>query len=107
MSVTTSFRRSVAAERCPAPLVNEGDTEEDEQTSQATDETNDSSARRRRALAMVKEDMMRLERIFQEKSMKYRLIERIGEGTLLTTLHHPYVLTEHQEHSQPFTKPKT
>ena len=91
MSVTTNFRGPQATERCPAPLVNEGDTEEDEQTSQASDETNDSSERRRRALAMVKEDMMRLERIFQEKSMKYRLIERIGEGMLLITLHHLHI----------------
>ena len=53
------------------------DVEED---SDASGETDDPSERRCRVVSTVKEDMARLERIFDQKGMKYRLIDRIGEG---------------------------
>ena len=50
------------------------------EVSDRSDETDDSSERRHQIAAMVKEDMIKLERIFHEKGMRYRLVDRIGEG---------------------------
>lgn len=53
---------------------------EDAEASDASDETTDSIDKRRQAAAIVKQDMAKLEKIFQEKGMRYRLMDRIGEG---------------------------
>ena len=58
----------------------QGRIEEDFEISDASDETDNSSERRNQIAAMVKEDMIKLERVFHEKGMKYRLVDRIGEG---------------------------
>lgn len=65
-----------------APPIMQGmeGSSEDIEASDASDETTDSVERRRQAAVVVKHDMAKLERIIQEKGMKYRLIDRIGEG---------------------------
>ena len=63
-----------------ATNMNDGDTEDDDELSEASDDSQDSSERRKLAAMIIKEDMSKLERIFREKGMKYRLIDRIGEG---------------------------
>ena len=58
----------------------QGRLEDLAEDSDASDETDDPSERHCRILSVVKEDMTRLEKIFDEKGMRYRLIDRIGEG---------------------------
>ena len=58
----------------------EGETEEEAESSQPYEEVDDSSDHKRRAPTAMSEDMAKLENMFQEKGMHYRLIDRIGEG---------------------------
>ncbi|KAL9100936.1 MAG: hypothetical protein Q9163_003751 [Psora crenata] len=58
--------------------------EDDTETPEDSDASDDSEEQRYQIAAAVKEDMDKLDRIFREKGMKYRLIDRIGEGTFST-----------------------
>ncbi|KAL9637314.1 MAG: hypothetical protein Q9164_002276 [Protoblastenia rupestris] len=60
------------------PETHEG--ENDAEPLEVSDESNDSENEEHQIAESVKEDMRRLDEIFREKGMKYRLIDRIGEG---------------------------
>ena len=86
---TTNQENPFVIQKHVAPAIPETEgSSEDAETSDASDETTDSIERRRHAAAVVKQDMANLETIIQEKGMKYRLIDRIGEGLTL----HPMVI---------------
>ena len=69
-----------------------GEMVEEEEPSGASDESDDSLEPRYQISATVIEEMRKLERMFQEKGMRYRLIDRIGEGT--------YALSQLQRNSK-------
>ena len=56
------------------------ESENDAEPLEVSDESNDSENEEHQIAESVKEDMRRLDEIFREKGMKYRLIDRIGEG---------------------------
>ena len=58
-----------------------GETEDEEGSSDDHNESDETLDRKRRALKAINEDMDKLEEIFEEKGMKYKLISRIGEGS--------------------------
>ena len=56
------------------------ESQDDVEETEASDRSSDAPKRRRQISHNVKKDMFNLERIFMEKGMKYKLINRIGEG---------------------------
>ena len=54
--------------------------EDNGETSEVSGESDDDEDSVYQITASVKEDMRKLDGIFQEKGMRYRLIDRIGEG---------------------------
>ncbi|KAG8529334.1 uncharacterized protein KY384_005970 [Bacidia gigantensis] len=72
---------------CPLGPVDEGESQDqqnDAEDSEVSDGSEDVSTRRQQIAQVVREDMAKLDRIFREKGMKYRMIDRIGEGTFST-----------------------
>ena len=103
-----SHHRSYVTKAQACPNVDDEDTEDDDQLSEASDESDESSNKRRRAALTVKHDMAKLESIFHEKGMKYRMIDRIGEGTATREcLERCCAHVIHQEPFQPSTKQRT
>ena len=62
------------------PVSNDTETEDDDALSDDSDGSENIGDKKRRVAFAVKEDMAKLERMCEEKGMRYRLMDRIGEG---------------------------
>ena len=76
-----------ARKRDNAGLVPElipGYTEDEQQIYESSDESNSSAESQVEVNEGVREDMCKLEEVFLSMGLKFRMIDRIGEGTRLS-----------------------
>ena len=55
--------------------------DDDTDPSEVSDESDSSEEQRKQIAVATKEEMRKLEAVIREKGLRYRLIDRIGEGT--------------------------